>query len=49
MKRNLHDKINLRPGLHRAILVTWILKEHLVSDDSKIEISIRVNKMVLGI
>jgi hypothetical protein len=50
MKYNLHDRINLRPQLAKAILTAAIIKEeNILSPKYKINVAIRSNRMVLGI
>jgi hypothetical protein len=50
MKYNLHDRINLRPQLAKAIVTTAIIKEeNILAPNYKTHVAIRSNRMVLGI
>jgi len=50
MKRNLHDRINLRPQLAKAIVKAAIIKEeNILAPNYKIQVAIRSNKMVFDI
>ena len=49
MKRNLHDRINLRPQLAKAIVKAAIIKEeNILAPNYKIQVAIRSNKMVFS-
>ena len=49
MKRNLHEKINLRPQLAKAIITAAIIKGNILDTNYKTHVSIRSNRMVLVI
>ena len=50
MKYNLHEKINLRPQLVKAIITAAIIKEeNILHPNYKTYVAIRSNRMVLGI
>jgi hypothetical protein len=50
MKRSIHEKINLRPQLAKAIIKAAITKkENIFAPMYKIQVAIRSNRMVLGI
>jgi len=50
MKYNLHEKINLRPQLVKAIVTAAIIKEeNILSPNYKTHVAIRSNRMVFGI
>ena len=50
MKRNLHDRINLRPQLAKAIIKAAIIKEeNILARNYRTNVAIRSNRMVFGI
>ena len=50
MKRNIHDRINLRLQLAKAIVTAAIIKEeNIFAPNYKTHVAIRSNRMVLGI
>ena len=50
MKRSIHDRINLRPQLAKAIVKAAIIKEeNILAPNYKTPVAIRSNRMVLGI
>ena len=50
MKLSIHDRINMRPQLAKAIVKAAIIKEeNILAPNYKIKVAIRSNRMVLGI